>query len=107
MRRCAARNGSGASGYNEPVLFGKSFPTNALAAMGLFTGSFTGGRRNKPRKFDYEPRFYDPDEDEQKKRSEKIKRRMRIKSRTRRGKSTSLLYLLILLAFTIYLYFAL
>lgn len=68
--------------------------------MGLFTSS----RRKKPRKFDYEPRFYNPEEDEQKQRSERLKQRMRIRSKTRRGKSTSLIYLAILLAFTVYLY---
>lgn len=67
-------------------------------------GLFSTGRRKKPRSFDYEPRFYDPEEDEEKKRSERIKHRMRLRSKTRRGKATSLLYLLALLAFTVYLY---
>ena len=68
---------------------------------------FTGGKRKKPRGFDYEPRYYDPEEDEEKQRSERVKKRMRIKSKTRRGKSTSLLYLLALLGFTVYLYLVL
>lgn len=67
-------------------------------------GLFTPGSRRKPRAFDYEPRFYKPDEDEEVQRREKIQQRMRIKSKTRRGKATSLLYLAALLAFTIYLY---
>lgn len=60
-----------------------------------------GGRRRKPRKFDYEPRFYNPKKDED------IKRRMRIQRRSRRRNPTSLLYLLGLLLFTLYIYSAL
>ena len=67
-------------------------------------GLFSAGNRKKPRGFDYEPRYYDPEEDEQKQRHERVKGRMRMRSKTRRGKSTSLLYLAALLAFTIYLY---
>lgn len=60
-------------------------------------GLFRPGK--KPRKFDYEPRFYDPSKDED------LKRRMRVqrKSRSRRS-PTSLLYLLALLLFTLYIY---
>lgn len=57
-----------------------------------------GGRRRKPRKFDYEPRFYDPQKEED------LKRRMRIGRESRRRNSSSLLYLLGLLIFTLYIY---
>ena len=57
-----------------------------------------GGKKKKPRKFDYEPRFYDPSKEED------IKRRMRIGRRSRRRNPTSLLYLLGLLIFTLYIY---
>lgn len=57
-----------------------------------------GGRRRKPRKFGYEPRYYDPSKEED------LKHRMRIGRRSRRRNPTSLLYLLGLLLFTIYLY---
>lgn len=60
-------------------------------------GLFRPGK--KPRKFDYEPRYYDPSKDED------LKRRMRVKRKSsRRRNSTSLLYLLGLLLFTLYLY---
>jgi hypothetical protein len=60
-------------------------------------GLFRPGK--KPRKFDYEPRFYDPSDDED------LKRRMRVKSRTSQRRSpTSLLYLAGLLLLTLYIY---
>lgn len=56
-------------------------------------------RRRKPKKFGYEPRFYNPDKDD------KIKRRMRVKrKKSRRRSPISLLYLLGLLALAIFIY---
>lgn len=60
--------------------------------------SIIGGRNRKPRKFDYDPRFYDPSNDED------IKRRMRVRRKSRRRDPTSILYLIGLLLFTIYIY---
>ena len=66
--------------------------------MGLFTPS----RKTKPRRFDYEPRYYDPSKDE------RLRRRIRIQSRARRRRSPlGLLYLAGLLLFAIYIYNAL
>lgn len=48
--------------------------------------------RPTPRRFDYEPRFYDPTEDD------RFKRRLRFTSSTRRGKRPSFLVLVIILA---------
>lgn len=62
------------------------------------TMAIIGGRNRKPRKFDYEPRFYDPSKDED------IKRRMRVSRKSRRRDPTSLLYLIGLLLFTLYIY---
>ncbi len=63
--------------------------------MGLFTPS----RKAKPRRFSYEPRFYDPTRDDS------LKRRMRIHSRARRRRSPlALLYFLALLVFAVYIY---
>lgn len=63
-------------------------------------GIFIPNRRAKPRRFDYEPRYYNPDKDEG------IKRRMRVKSRSRhkRRSPIDMLYLLILLLFAIFIY---
>ncbi|MDE2730696.1 MAG: hypothetical protein OXM02_08675 [Bacteroidota bacterium] len=62
-------------------------------------GFLTGNRRARPRRFDYEPRYYDP------KRDESLKRRMRIQSKARRRRSPlGLLYLLALLLFAVYIY---
>lgn len=57
-----------------------------------------GGKKRTPRKFDYEPRFYDPSKEQD------LRRRMRVRRKSRRRNPTSLLYLLGLLLFTIYLY---
>ncbi len=66
--------------------------------MGLFVPS----RKAKPRRFSYEPRYYDPTRDES------LKRRMRIRSRARRRRSPlGLLYFLAFLFFAIYIYGAL
>lgn len=64
--------------------------------MGLFTPS----RRATPRKFSYQPRYYDPRKDQ------KLKQRIRLKSRSRRnrGKMSGLIYFAVLLAFAFYIY---
>lgn len=59
------------------------------------------GRRKKPKKFSYEPRYYDPEEDE------RLKRRMRMKKGSRRGKTPHFLWLAGLLALGVYLYWTL
>ena len=65
-------------------------------------GLLSSGRKAKPRRFSYEPRFYDPTKDES------LKRRMRVHSRSRRRRSPlGLLYFLALLFFAIYIYNAL
>jgi len=61
--------------------------------MGLFTPS----KSRKPKRFEYEPRFYDQEKDED------LKRRMRVKRRKNRQRSPlSLLYLMGLLAFALF-----
>lgn len=56
-------------------------------------------RRVRPRRFDYEPRFYDP------KRDDSLKRRMRIQRKARRRRSPlGLLYFMALLLFAVYIY---
>jgi hypothetical protein len=65
-------------------------------------GLFRTGRG--PRSFDYEPRFYDPDEDEER----ELKRRMRARrSRSDRRDPTGLLYFVGLLLLTLLIYFSL
>ena len=61
-------------------------------------GIFLPGRRVKPRRFDYEPRYYNPKKDDD------IKRRMRVQGRSRRRSPVSAFYMamLLLLAFWIY-----
>jgi len=62
--------------------------------MGLFTPS----RRRKPKRFDYEPRFYNPEKEED------LKRRMRVKRRKNRQRSPlSILYLIGLLVFALFI----
>lgn len=62
--------------------------------MGMFFGRRRGNKR-----FDYEPRFYDPTRDD------RIKRRMRIKSKTqKRGRQQSALTLGILLILVLIVY---
>ena len=57
------------------------------------------GRKPKPRRFDYTPRYYDPRKDES------LKRRMRIQSRVRRRRSPiALFYLAGLLLTALYIY---
>ena len=62
-------------------------------------GLFTPGRRAQPRRFNYEPRYYNPEKDES------LKRRMRIKSAAhskRRG--SNYIFLIALLVMAIYVY---
>ncbi len=60
------------------------------------------GRKVRPKKFDYTPRYYDPRKDDS------LKRRMRIQSRVRRRRSPiALYYLLALLLTAFYIYNAL
>ena len=65
-------------------------------------GLFLPGRTKKPRRFSYEPRYYDP------RKEESLKRRMRIQSRARRRRSPiALLYFVALLLFAFFIYNAL
>lgn len=62
-------------------------------------GLFTPGRRSQPRRFSYEPRYYNPDHDDS------IKRRMRIQSAARsKRRSSGFLQLVILLVLAVYFY---
>lgn len=57
------------------------------------------GRRAQPRRFAYEPRYYNPEKDES------LKRRMRIKSAARsKRRGSSFIYLVALLVMAIYVY---
>ncbi len=57
------------------------------------------GRRPRPRRFDYTPRYYDSRKDDS------LKRRMRIQSRVRRRRSPiALYYLAALLLTALYIY---
>lgn len=61
-------------------------------------GMFAQGRRRAPRRFDYEPRFYNPEKEE------KLRTRMRVGRRVSRRRSpAALIYFVILLAFVVYL----
>jgi hypothetical protein len=64
--------------------------------MGLFVPSKRPGHR----RFDYQPRFYNPERDQ------KIRDRIRIQSRssTRRRSPMGLVYVVILLVIAIYIY---
>lgn len=59
------------------------------------------GSRSKHRRFDYEPRFYDPKKDED------LRRRMRIKSLSRRKRRNpaGILLFVILLAMAVFVYY--
>ena len=62
-------------------------------------GLFMPGRRAQPRRFTYEPRYYNPDKDDS------IKRRMRIQSAARsKRRSSNVIYLVTLLVLALYLY---
>lgn len=56
--------------------------------------------RREPRRFSYDPRYYDPKKDED------LRRRMRIKShsRARRRSPAGIIYLLLLLGIAVYIY---
>lgn len=54
--------------------------------------------RPKARRFQYEPRFYDPSRDE------RMKRRIRFKSKTRRGKQPAFIAVAVLLLIAFYIY---
>jgi hypothetical protein len=58
----------------------------------------TPRHRPKARKFNYEPRFYDPSEDEKK------KERVRFDSKTRRGKQPAFIAIAVLLLLVLYVY---
>jgi hypothetical protein len=58
-------------------------------------------KTRKPRRFDYEPRYYDPTEDN------RFKRRLRFTSSTRRGRRPPFLFLAILLMLVMIVYLAL
>lgn len=55
-------------------------------------------RQKKPRRFDYEPRYYDPTEDN------RFKARLRFSSKTRRGKRPSFLFIVILTILVLLVY---
>lgn len=54
--------------------------------------------RPKNRKFQYEPRFYDPKDDERK------KQRIRFQSKTRRGRQPAFVVVAVLLLLALYVY---
>ncbi len=61
-------------------------------------------KRSKPKRFSYEPRYYDPTKEDN------LRKRMRIQRKAlskRRGRFTGLLYLAGLLLFAFYIYNAL
>ena len=62
-------------------------------------GLFLPGRRVRNKRFDYEPRYYNP------KKDEKLKKRMRIQAFNRRRRSPmGIIYFIILCAMAIYVY---
>lgn len=64
--------------------------------MSLFSPKTRG-----PRRFDYEPRYYNPEKEQ------KLRKRMEIGRKVRRRRSPlGLLYFVGLLAFVLYLYFS-
>jgi hypothetical protein len=64
-------------------------------------GIFIPGKRLAPRRFNYEPRYYDPKKDED------LRRRLRIQSKTRRPKTPNALFLVILLILSLYVFWVL
>lgn len=64
---------------------------------------FARGSRKNPRRFSYDPRYWDPRKDED------LKKRMRIRSLSRRKKRNpqGVIFFIILLALAIYAYVAL
>ena len=62
-------------------------------------GIFIQSRKSRPRRFDYEPRYYNPERDN------KVKKRMRIQSRVRRRRSPAgIIYFALLLAMAVWIY---
>jgi hypothetical protein len=63
-------------------------------------GLFVPGRKVNPRRFDYEPRYYNP------KKDDNLRKRLRIQTRTRssRRSPAGIIYFLLLLGMAIYLY---
>lgn len=61
---------------------------------------FVPGRRSRPRRFDYEPRYYNP------KKEDDLKRRLRVQSKTRsrRRSPAGIIYFLMLLGMAVYIY---
>ena len=65
-------------------------------------GIFPVGRRVRPKRFSYEPRFYNPE------KHDNLRRRMQVGRRTTRRRSKSnLITLAFLLAFAAYIYIVL
>ncbi len=66
-------------------------------------GLFSFGTRKKHKRFDYEPRYYNPEKEED------LRYRMRIKRKSRHNRrdKSGLLYLLILLMLVGYIYYLL
>ena len=59
-------------------------------------------KTRKPRRFDYEPRYYNPEKEE------KLRKRMQVARKVRRRRSPiGLLYFAAVLGFVLYLYFTL
>lgn len=58
----------------------------------------TPHKRPTHRRFEYEPRFYDPRADE------RLKQRIRLQSKVRRGRRPSFLTLIIILALVLLIY---
>jgi hypothetical protein len=54
--------------------------------------------RRAPRRFDYEPRYYDKAEDD------RLKRRMRVPVKGRRGRHPGLIWLLLVLVIALLIY---
>ncbi|HAY35714.1 MAG: hypothetical protein HOC28_02355 [Bacteroidetes Order II. Incertae sedis bacterium] len=63
-------------------------------------GILSSGRGIRPKRFDYEPRFYNP------KKEEKIKQRMRVQrlSKAKRRSPAGIIYFLLLFAMATYVY---
>lgn len=62
-------------------------------------GMFVSKRRARPRRFDYEPRYYNPERDQ------KLKQRMRIQSKVKRRRSPAgLVYFIALLLMAVVIY---
>lgn len=68
-------------------------------SRGIIMGLFVPSKRPRHRRFDYQPRFYNPERDQ------KIRDRIRIQSRARRRRSPiGFIYAMILFIFALFLY---